>query len=181
MTHESGRAGSARRVFFALWPSNACGAELERLAQGLLPVCGGRAMRRDRLHMTLVFVGAVAGSLVEDLLVLASGIGGRGFDLEFDSIAWQRRQRIVWAQCSSMPEALTRLAADLAQALRDAGFALDDRPFKAHVTLVRDGRCKVDLPAIRPVGWRVGEFMLLESHLERHGSTYSVIGRWPLG
>jgi 2'-5' RNA ligase len=178
--HRSAPEPTARRVFFALWPDTACAAGLEDWSQSLLPLCGGRAIGRDAVHMTLVFVGALPGAAVEDLRAMAAGVRGSRFRLRFDGIAWQRRQRIVWAQCGAAPTALRQLVEDLGRLLRNVGRTPEERPFKPHVTLLRNARCGAELPQIEPFEWMVGEFMLVESKLGRHGASYSALGRWAL-
>ena len=49
------------RVFFALWPTAAERAQLAAWQAPLKRLCGGRAMRGETLHNTLVFIGDVDG------------------------------------------------------------------------------------------------------------------------
>ena len=49
------------RVFFALWPTAAERGQLSVWQAPLKRLCGGRAMRGETLHNTLVFIGDVDG------------------------------------------------------------------------------------------------------------------------
>jgi 2'-5' RNA ligase len=71
------------------------------------------------------------------------------------------------------------LAGGLASVLKAAGLEVDDRPYFPHVTLLRDAE-RHGLPELGGFEWRVRDFVLVESRLQSTGSTYQVIGRWPL-
>ncbi|MNN03627.1 RNA 2',3'-cyclic phosphodiesterase [compost metagenome] len=78
-----------------------------------------------------------------------------------------------------MPSALAALAADLQQRLLAIGMALDSRPFRAHLTLLRHA-------GARPVGatidfaWPVERFVLYASENTARGVRYRELGGWPL-
>ena len=75
---------------------------------------------------------------------------------------------------------MQQLARELAKALRHAGFALERRPFAAHVTLIRKARAPSTLPPLPQVDWPVNEFVLVRSILSSEGSRYAVLERFPL-
>lgn len=182
MALETGKAGRAElhRVFFALWPDATCSGQLAALALDAQRKCGGRALNGANLHMTLAFLGNVTGAGIERLRAIAAGLEVCGFELELDRLQWLRRRRIVWVACHVTPEPLQRLATALHGGLRAAAFALDTRPFAAHVTLLRNAGCDKDLPAAPAIRWRVDAFVLVESQRAREGASYRIIGRWPL-
>lgn len=168
------------RVFFALWPTAEAARDLHAVAAAAGRECGGRAMRRDTLHLTLAFVGEVADDRLPDLLAAAATVAGERFELVLDRLVWWRHNRILWAGCRETPDALAGLAGGLAAALRAAGFPIERRPFAAHLTLVRD--CPGErLPGLAaPVGWPAAEFVLVRSRRSAEGSRYEILGRWPL-
>lgn len=173
-------AEPSRRLFFALWPLPAVAAKLHRAALAAQEACGGRAMRRDTLHLTLAFLGAVPASRVDAAQAAAAAVTAQAFTLVLDRLDCWKHNRIVWAGCSEVPEALARLAEDLGRGLREAGFALEDRAFAAHATLVRNADCKVPLPSLPvPIDWAVTDFVLAESRTQPGGAQYGVVGRWP--
>jgi 2'-5' RNA ligase len=71
------------RLFFALWPDAAVRDELYRAAQAAHDGSGGRCMRRDNLHQTLVFVGSVAAERIAGLEAAAAAITVPAFKLEW--------------------------------------------------------------------------------------------------
>lgn len=174
-------AASVRRLFFALWPPAAVAALLHHAALAAQRACGGRPMRRDTLHVTLAFLGAVPQSRIAAAEAAAANIAANPFVLELDRLACWKHNRIVWAGCSGVPSALARLAADLADELRERGFTLDARPFAVHATLVRNADCTATMPLpAAPIDWPVADFALVESHAEAGASRYEVMRRWPL-
>ncbi len=152
---------------------------LYRPAQYLQRDCGGRVMRRDNLHLTLVFLGNIA----RDRMPLLESIAGlqqrAGFDLQFGVINYWRHNRIVWAGPHSMPEPLDELVAALEDALRQAQFAFDPRPYVPHMTLIRDARAPAMLPSLEFI-WPVRDFALVESAPGAHGHEYRALAQWPL-
>lgn len=138
-------------------------------------------MRRETLHVTLAFLGEVPESAIDAAESAAGSLVGKSFDLRLDHLAYWKHNRILWAGCSNLPPALAALADGLARALRADGFHLDERPFAAHVTLLRDARCPPELPALAgPLQWHVGEFALVESRPSSAGPHYEPLRRWPL-
>jgi 2'-5' RNA ligase len=172
-------AEPVRRLFFALWPPAAVARRLHDEALSLQRACGGRAMRRETLHLTLAFLGAIPVSRVAAAEAAADAVSAGRFTLELDRLACWKHNRIAWAGCTRTPEALAGLAGDLARNLCTAGFKLDARPFAVHATLVRNADCAASLPALpSPLVWPVEDFALVESHTGPGGSRYEVVRRW---
>ena len=180
-----GGGGAARqepglRLFFALWPDSATSAALHARARALHLECGGRAMRRDTIHLTLAFLGDTPAREVERLQALAAQVEGESFALALDRVGSWKRNRVLWAGPSIVPPALAALAQDLEARLRAAGFALEERAFSPHVTLVRNARVAPAEAPLPPLRWRVASFVLVASERSAAGARYRVIGRWPL-
>ncbi len=169
-------------MFFALWPDGEASGHLSALAHSLA-TGGGRAITADSLHLTLAFVGPVTPGQVADLESIAGGVRGIAFDLDLDRLGFWPRGGTLWAGCRQAPRPLRQLADTLAIALRAAGFAIDPRTGAAqvpHVTLARRVRCS-SLPRLgTPIGWRVNEFSLVESHLHPSAASYRTLARFPL-
>ncbi len=169
------------RVFFALWPPAEAAARLHGAALTAHKDCGGRVMRRENLHVTLAFLGNVSPARLAQAEAVADGIAAPAFDVGLDRLGWWKHNRILWAGSAAPPPALAQLADLLGAGLRTAGFALDERPFALHATLLRNARCAAPVPRLDPpVGWRAGEFVLAESVAGPDGSRYAVRRRWPL-
>jgi 2'-5' RNA ligase len=166
-------------LFFALWPGAAVRNRLYNAAQAMHANCDGRVMRRDNLHLTLVFLGDVAREKIPALEALAARIRGESFGLEFGVTAYWRHNRIAYAAPHETPDALRRLVAAIKQSLGDAQFAYDRRPYMPHITLIRDARAPAALPSLE-FDWRVPDFALIESARDAMGVAYRVRARWPL-
>jgi len=173
----------SRRVFFALWPDDEATAHLSALALDLTSRGGGRVMRPASLHLTLAFVGAVAPSRIPLLEEIAGGVVAGSFELSLDRLGFWPQRGILWAGCRQPPAPLRCLAGALVTGLRAVGFAIDHRSgadLVPHVTLARRARC-ASLPRLgTPIGWRVGEFALVESHLHPSAASYRTLARFPL-
>jgi RNA 2',3'-cyclic 3'-phosphodiesterase len=167
-------------VFFALWPDEDAAGWLAALARKMAGQCGGRAMRREMLHLTLAFIGSVDDEQLAQLRRVVADVSAPAFDLGLDRVAWWRHNRIVWAGTAATPPALESLVRDLNQGLREAGFRLDERPFAVHLTLVRNARAAVDAGEPLAVDWPVREFLLVESVLQPQGASYRPLDRYPL-
>jgi 2'-5' RNA ligase len=167
------------RVFFALWPDASARDALHRAARDVQRASGGRAMPHENLHQTLVFIGSVAAAELAPLERLAGRISAAPFDLAFGSTGYWRHNRIVWAAPVATPPPLTRLVAMLEQALAQSHCAYDNRPYCAHVTLLRDARAPASLPPLE-FDWPVRDFALIESGRGPRGAGYRVVNRWPL-
>lgn len=144
---------------------------------------GGRRARRETLHLTLAFVGEVAPGRLEALRDLAGSIRLPAFSLYLDRPQCLARKKIFWIAAGAPPRGLTQLAAELTARLRAADFRIEERPFAAHVTLLRHARC--DPERELPCGdwrlrWPVREFVLAESALRAEGARYRILQRWPL-
>ena len=174
-------AGSTRRLFFALWPETEISRRLALLGKEAQALTGGRAMKRDTLHLTLAFLGTVSPEMAERAVAVAGMVQGHAFDLLLDKLECWRHNHIVWAGASALPPAALELAEGLGKALRAAGFALERRPFAAHVTLLRNARCTEVLAQPRPIAWPVRDFVLVESKLSPQGARYELVGRWAVG
>lgn len=173
-------APETARVFFALWPDAALRARLDSAAGQLHQVWGGRRTRADSIHLTLAFLGEVPRQRLPDLTAVGRQVVSPGFSMRLDEADCWRHNRVAFAAASQPPEALTLLVETLTQGLRGAGFRLDARPFKVHVTLLRNARCGQEKPALVPVDWAAREFVLVQSALEPGGSAYTVLERFPL-
>jgi RNA 2',3'-cyclic 3'-phosphodiesterase len=159
-----------------LWPDAAVREKLYALAQSLHKVCGGRIMRRDNLHLTLVFLGDVARAEIPQLEALAQRRRSAGFDLKFGVTGWWRHNRIIWAAPAATPESLRELVAALERALKFEGFKFDLRSYVPHITLVRDACAPTALPPLA-FDWQVGEFALVECARGARGHEYRVLAR----
>ena len=163
------------RHFFACWPTEDTALALAGIAAEVAPRLEGRPVAGDKVHLTLAFLGET--DRVDEAKEIAAQVRGQPFTLVIDRLGTFRRAAVAWAGSSSPDPELLRIQAGLEQALRDRGFALEDRPFNPHVTLARKiRRARLDEP-LAPLRWRVNDFALVRSESGR----YETIAGWKLG
>jgi 2'-5' RNA ligase len=155
---------------------------LAAAARELRRSCGGRSPPAQNLHLTLAFLGGVYESRLAELTDCAAALATAPFELTLDHIGYWRAQRLVWAGTHHCPDQLAALADALAEGLRARGFRAERRPFKPHVTLLRDASAS---PAQAEVAfgsltWRARSFVLACSEPAARGVRYRIIGEWPL-
>ena len=173
----------SKRLFFALWPGTGGAERLAHAAHLVHAACGGRVMRRETLHLTLVFLGNVPLAKLQASRAAAANVRGETHQLNFDRWGGWRRPGIVWAGCGATPPQLVALVQALQQGLREIGLAIEERTFSPHVTLLRNARAADlgALPPLDPIVWPVEDFVLVESQSAAGGAAYRIIDRWPLG
>jgi 2'-5' RNA ligase len=169
---------------------------LEHLGRALQPLRDAPGAPRwtapERWHLTLLFLGTVPTDRVPALIdaleqavrgtpamTLRLARGGR-----FGS---RRRPSVAWAGVEGDLPPLTDLAGRLADAARRLRLPVEDRPFRAHLTLGRwrpgapaDGDLMDRLAGYRGPEWPVREVELLESHLGPK-PRYDAVATWPVG
>lgn len=144
------------------------------------------------MHVTLKFLGEIpeesAWSIRDALAPVAAAqpivsvtVRGTGVFPDVD------RPRVMWVGVDSEGDALALLARRLDETLEGLGFALESRPFHAHLTLgrVKQGASPELLAGVEQVSFvhsdcSVHEVVLYQSVLERKGAEYTALGRFPL-
>jgi 2'-5' RNA ligase len=161
------------RLFFALWPPPGTAQGLRRWAEA----CDGKRTAVEKIHLTLAFLGEADP---QRAIGAAQRVQAEAFDLPMEVGQYWKRNQIVWAGPQETPAPLQTLVERLQFQLFREAFVLERRPFAAHVTLVRRAHPPAALPALPPLEWPVGEFLLIRSDLARGGSAYEPIARFPL-
>jgi 2'-5' RNA ligase len=162
------------RLFFALWPPPETARALADWARSL----EGRAIRAQKIHLTLAFLGE---AVPEKATAAARRVQGRAHDLPIETAKYWKHNKIVWAGPRETPARLKAMVEALHLELFRAEYILERRPFAAHVTLVRNARPPRALPGLPGVDWPVREFVLARSSVDSKGSTYDILERFPLG
>lgn len=167
------------RLFFALWPPAQTASALAKWAAGAATLSGGRALPEPSIHLTLAFLGDAAEERLPAALRAARRVRGSIHRLPIEQAKRWSDHELVWVGPNRTPVELALLARSLGSELRAEGFEIESRPFLAHVTVVRKAG-KAVLPALPAVEWPVTEFMLVHSTLSRHGSSYTILERFPM-
>jgi RNA 2',3'-cyclic 3'-phosphodiesterase len=106
---------------------------------------------------------------------------GTPFDLLLDQVGHWQQAQVLWCGPSVTPAPLARLVQDLHQELAKCGILPEDRPYAAHITLLRHARPHPFQPLARPLYWPVRELALVASCPAGALPRYRVLRRWPLG
>jgi len=175
------KSEKSMRVFFALWPDDAERAALAAWQPALHKLCGGRIIRADTVHNTLVFLGNIEAHRLEALSLAAQEADGGAFELQFDEACYWKHNHIVFASPSRVPKQLEKLVHRLEQNLAMHGFEFDQRPYKPHVTLLRNAKWGSEpLPVMKKVMWKAKSFVLVQSAPDEKGANYKVLAQFQL-
>ena len=152
-------------------------------------------VRPESLHLTLKFLGQVEesrlGAVAEAIAAAATGYGS--FRLVLGGVGafpQPRAARVVWIGVQQGAEALVTLQARVEAGLEALGFAREERPFAAHLTLgrvrgpARREQLAVALTSIpaEPLGeMLLHRIDLMKSELGPGGARYTALQTFPLG
>jgi 2'-5' RNA ligase len=178
------------RLFVGLAVDEAVKETLERLTLRLRAKEDGlRWSTPDQWHVTLVFLGEVDDEACVRLVRELREVRQSPLKLRMERLGVFERAGILHAEVDVSPE-LLRLYEVVAAAVRRVGLAVEERPYRAHITLARsksrDGRKAIERlrrPAEQQrlsVLWEPKEFLLYESQLSPSGSRYVVQERFAL-
>jgi 2'-5' RNA ligase len=170
----------AVRAFFALSPDEAVKEALAVLGRDIARRSRGRSVSPENAHLTLAFIGDVPKPALPALQAVGDRMPKTGFVLSFDTLGAWRASGVAWIAPAALPPALLTLHSTLADALVAAGFELETRPFRPHVTLAR--RCLQPLPRAHctPIVWSADRLYLVGSELRPEGPVYRNLATWEL-
>lgn len=169
------------RLFFALWPTPVTQQAWHHSLSPYLSPLGGRATPASSLHLTLAFLGEVAGDRVNEIIRLGDELSINTVTLRFDRIECWKSGGLASLRPGAMPDALTRLVRQLNTSLKLSGFPVESRNFKPHVTLARHlAIIEPSVPVWPVLEWQAPAIALVRSRLTPEGSQYAVLHEWPL-
>jgi len=163
------------RLFIAIAPGRALRESLFGLAQHLHAEAGGRIVPAANLHLTLAFLGQTDLARVPDILITLGEWPTDLPPLSLDRVGSFKSARVVWAGCSAMMPVWNEAVADLQARLREQNIAFYNKPWRAHVTLLR----KTTLPdqvLDHPLRWSATTPQLFVSESGEHGPVYRPVG-----
>lgn len=166
------------RLFYALLPSEREKQQLQMQQRKISAVAeSGRDTATENLHMTLQFLGEVPperlGLLKKILTQAAQNM--RPFSITLRDYGWfaGKGQERLWYLTGSSPEAAA-LSEKLGEAFKQNGFAVENREFLPHITLVR--RCRMPEGVLpeppEPVTIQAQRVWLMESRRIRGSVVY---------
>ena len=165
------------RLFFALWPPAKTAHALAQWTHEVAQGTGGTPTASDKIHLTLAFLGEADPGKAYNAAQRAQGAR---HVLPIDHAHYWKHNKIVWVGPQTVPAPLTALVGRLHGSLREHGFVLEDRPFAAHITLLRKAKAPQSFPPLPRVEWPVNEMLLVRSRTSPKGSTYDPVERFPL-
>ncbi len=165
------------RLFFALWPDEEVLAAIRQTCQAL-EINEGKAVKPEKLHVTLLFLGDVPNSRIDDLIAMAQSLSLPSCELVFNRLEHWVRPGVLCLTSDEVPPPLEELVDGLKKGMRKLGLKPEKRPFRPHLTLARKVKKRVITREIEPIHWPVREFTLVASRLDENGSNYQVIARW---
>ena len=151
-----------------------------------LPV---RWVKPEAVHLTLVFLGDIEESRVSIIQQVMDRVGNTNDPLELavtglGAFPQRGTPRVLWAGVDGDLASLYGIHKQLTLGLRAAGFAVEDRSLKPHITLART-RARWSAEHLRawqshlaeaPFNsgrWVVSEVALMLSHLQPQESRYT--------
>lgn len=172
--------GDVRRLFFALWPSDAVREEIHSKTRRF--VTDGRAIPAANFHITVLFLGEIPQTRLEGIRRAGARASAtaEGFEVSLDQVESFARSKVLCLTAAATPPALAALAEQLRFNLLAQQVNLQDQPLRPHVTLARSFSRPHPASGAPLIRWRVDELALVESERGRAGSSYAVIDRWPL-
>lgn len=149
----TGSPPASLRLFLALWPPPALLPALVARADAWTWPAQARRTPRERLHITLHFLGNVDAQSVPRLRE-GLGLDWSGCELRLDRAeVWPGGIAVL--EASEVPPALGELHARLAQRLQALGIATETRRYRPHLTLAR--KATGARPAGgEPLSWQAG-------------------------
>ncbi|SER22956.1 2'-5' RNA ligase [Nitrosomonas sp. Nm51] len=169
------------RLFFAIQPAGKVRTVLGGIAQKQAAQSGGRRIRPENIHLTLLFLGRTATEKIPALIASAGGVSAEPFDLTLQKTRFWKRNQIILATAETYPPELFMLADAVKAATRTAGFESDERTYKPHITLVRKAARHTPVDFGRPLAWHVTHWLLMQSEQTERGIRYNTLHRWRLG
>jgi len=159
-------------------------SQRERLTGLAMGLAGARWVPPENYHITLRFIGEMAGYQAEEIDLALAALRARSFSLELSGVGTMEkagRVTALWAGVARNP-ALEHLRGKIETALQRAGVPAERRRFTPHVTLARlnDSAAEPKL-----AGWvqthnlfrsdpvRVEHFTLFSSQLGKEQSVYT--------
>ncbi len=154
---------------------------------------GGRGVswvRPENLHITLAFLGEVEerrADEVEDAVYAATEGHSALLQLQARGLGAfpnEEKARVLWAGLDGDVPRLIDLQSRLVSELRRAGFEVEPKRYRPHITLARfrwPQRLPDRLPRLQEFGeWQATELQLIESHLRPTGARYVIRAEVPL-
>jgi RNA 2',3'-cyclic 3'-phosphodiesterase len=152
-------------------------------------------IKPESIHLTLKFLGNIATEQATEIEGILQELAATHAPFRLQPVGCGafpslKQMRVVWAGLQGGVEELLGLHKAVEEALIPLGFAPEDRPFRAHLTLGRvKGKRHLQLlqeAILRRQGFQAEAFdvtdvVLYKSELRPEGARYTALCRAPLG
>lgn len=165
-----------RRLFFALWPDAITRQKLA-LVNESIDLAGVRKLKPSNLHVTLAFLGNVEDDVQDHMMQKVARLHASSFTFQLDGIEHWQTPKTICLTASRQPQALHYLVSSLVGIIKQYPIFLHDRPYCAHVTLMRKAKVNYEL-TFKPITWKAKQFVLVESISTPDGIVYEILERW---
>ncbi len=171
------------RLFIAAPIDDSVKSNLERVGWAA-NARGVKWVEPENMHLTLAFLGDVEESRIPEVeYVIYAATEGIDEPLSLQAQGLgafpdEEKARVLWAGLDGEVPRLIALQARLVTELKAAGFEVDSKRYRPHITLARfrfPQRMPERLARLQVFGeWQVTELQLVESHLRPAGARYVV-------
>ena len=153
------------RLFIGIKPGNAH-SELFSTSRYLAKLSGGRATKRENLHLTLKFLGEIEDPKPVIAAMKRAAENKQFFYLQLNDIIFLPKREMIWCDIEGDTKELKRLHRDVEIALIKNGVKIEKRAILPHITLVRkvqDEKFDVSDVRIEQIMFKVNDMVLFES------------------
>lgn len=177
------------RIFVAALLPEEIKIRIDDYIRTLKPLCGGvRWEKREKLHVTLKFLGEVEESMAGKVSSVIQGLVVNHSPFEMDVVQFGgfpslRNPRVLFVGLSEN-EGLRELQQKIEDELETLGFERERRKFTPHVTIGRVRsrlRIREPLPLPEKSPFIINEIGVINSKLGREGSIYTPLTLFRLG
>ena len=173
---------SRRRLFFAFWPTPPQQAALAEATRHVVERSGGQVVPPENLHITLVFLGSVPESDIVRVESMAAKVAQEVSPgpalIALDMLDYWKKPRVLCLTTQQPANAQALRNVDLlTERLTTAGFAIDLRPFRPHVTLARIAS-RGSMDTLQPLLRTFRDFSLIVSQTGPSGAVYHCRARF---
>ncbi|MCD6500728.1 RNA 2',3'-cyclic phosphodiesterase [bacterium] len=193
-----------KRIFIAINLPEKIKTELENLEKeldSLFPEEANRGVvrwvKKENLHLTLLFIGSVEDEKIPKIRQIVKNIAEaqKPFSLKFKKVCYgppkQIPPRLIWIELEKKPELLNS-AEKLKKEMAKSGILrkVEKREFSPHITLgrIRTWQWRRIEPEERPeiekeisLDFEVKSIEIMESKLKRTGAEYTILESIALG
>jgi len=140
----------------------------------------GSFVSPENFHLTLAFLGECNSKQIANARKAMDKAAFSPFDIRIDSLGRFKRDGsdLWWAGVRECEE-LLKLHRSLSDNLTRAGFSLEDKTFRPHITLGRKVVSRIAPRSVEPFGQRVSKIDLMDSENKMGALTYTSIYRVP--